>query len=47
MDKAYLKPTIPIILKCKMGASGASWCDFIVHTKKGISVERIPFDASY
>ena len=29
------------------GLSGASWCDFIVYTKKGISVERIPFDAAY
>ena len=28
-----------------MGVTGASWCDFIVYTKKGISVERIPFDA--
>ena len=27
-----------------MGVSGASWCDFIFYTKKGISVERIPFD---
>ena len=31
----------------QMGCSGASWCDFIVYTKKGISVERIPFDAGY
>ena len=30
-----------------MGVSGASWCDFIVYTKKGISVERIPFDPAY
>lgn len=30
-----------------MGASGALWCDFIVYTKKGISMERIPFDAAY
>ena len=30
-----------------MGVTGASWCDFIVYTKKGISVERIPFDAIY
>jgi len=29
-----------------MGVSSASWCDFIVYTKKGISVERIPFDAA-
>ena len=31
----------------QMGSTGASWCDFIVYTKKGISVERIPFDAAY
>lgn len=30
-----------------MGVTGASWCDFIVYTKKGISVERILFDAAY
>ena len=31
----------------QMGVSGASWCDFIVYTKKGISVERIAFDPAY
>ncbi|KAK2547039.1 hypothetical protein P5673_033198 [Acropora cervicornis] len=31
----------------QMGVSGASWCDFIIYTKKGISVERIAFDATY
>ena len=31
----------------QMGVSGAKWCDFIVYTKKGISLERIPFDAAY
>ena len=31
----------------QMRVSGASWCDFTVYTKKGISVERIPFDAAY
>ena len=31
----------------QMGVSGASWCDFIFYTKKGISVERIPFDPAY
>ena len=30
-----------------MGISGASWCDFIVYTKKGISVERILFDVAF
>lgn len=31
----------------QMGSTRASWCDFIVYTKKGISVERIPFDAAH
>ena len=31
----------------QMGVTGASWCDFIVYTKKGISVERIAFDPAY
>jgi len=31
----------------QIGVSGASWCDFIVYTKKGISVERIAFDPAY
>jgi len=31
----------------QMGVSGASWCNFIVYTKKGISAERIPFDSAY
>ena len=31
----------------QMGVSGAYWCDFIVYTKKGISVERIAFDPAY
>ena len=30
-----------------MGVTRASWCDFIVYTKKGISVERIAFDPAY
>ncbi|KAK7507753.1 hypothetical protein BaRGS_00000718 [Batillaria attramentaria] len=28
----------------QMGISGRSWCDFVVWTLKGMSVERIPFD---
>jgi len=31
----------------QMGVTGASWCDFIIYTKKGISVERIAFDPAY
>lgn len=30
-----------------MGITGLSWCDFIVYTKKGISVERILLDAAH
>jgi len=31
----------------QMGVTGASQCDFIIYTKKGISVERIAFDPTY
>ena len=31
----------------QLGFTGAKWCDFIVHTGKGIYIERIPFDATY
>ena len=31
----------------EIGVTRASWCDFIVYTKKGISVERIAFDPAY
>lgn len=30
-----------------MGLSGAPWCDFIVYTSKGLSVERIRFDQDH
>lgn len=30
-----------------MGLSGAPWCDFIVYTSKGLSVERIKFDQDH
>ena len=30
-----------------MGLSGAKWCDFIVYTSKGLSVERIKFDQDH
>ena len=30
-----------------MGICGAKWCDFIVYTNKGLSIERIPFDGQY
>ena len=28
----------------QMGVGGRPWCDFVVYTKKGISVERVPFN---
>ena len=31
----------------QIGVTGASWCVFIIYTKKGISVERIAFDPVY
>ena len=31
----------------QMAISGRSWCDFVVYTLKGLSVERISFDSSF
>ena len=31
----------------QMGITGAEWCDFVVFTKKGMSVERIALDRHY
>ena len=30
-----------------MGVTGAKWCDFVVYTSKGMSIERIPFDPQF
>ena len=30
-----------------MAITERSWCDFVIYTAKGISVERIPFDAEF
>ena len=30
-----------------MGVTGARWCDFVVYTSKGMSIERILFDEEY
>ena len=30
-----------------MGVTGATWCDFVVYTSKGMSIERIPFDVQF
>ena len=31
----------------QMGITGAKLCDFLVYTKKGMSIERISFDPQY
>ena len=31
----------------QMAITGAKWCDFVVFTKKGMSIERIPFNADF
>ena len=31
----------------QMGITGSKWCDFVVYTKKGMSIGRIPFDPQY
>ena len=30
-----------------MGVIGARWCDFVVYTSKGMSIERIPFNPQF
>ena len=30
-----------------MGVTGAQWCDFMVYTRKGLTVERIKFDQDH
>ena len=30
-----------------MRVTGTRWCDFVVCTSKGTSIERIPFDEHY
>ena len=31
----------------QMALTGAKWCDFIIYTKKGVSVQRICFDEQF
>jgi len=31
----------------QMGVTGARWCDFVVYTSKGLSIERVPFDLNF
>ena len=31
----------------QMGITERKWCDFIIYTEKGISIERIPFDSNF
>ena len=47
--KCKLKVSHPYYAQVQgqMGITGAQWCDFVVFTKKGMSVERIAFDRHY
>ena len=31
----------------QMEITGAYWCDFVIFTKKGMSIEGVPFDPEY
>ena len=31
----------------QMALTGATWCDFVIYTKKGRSVQRIQFDEKF
>ena len=31
----------------QMAVTGRTWCDFVIYTEKGLSVERIPFDRDF
>ncbi|KAK2548747.1 hypothetical protein P5673_030996 [Acropora cervicornis] len=31
----------------QMGITSADWCDFVIFTKKGMSIEGVPFDPEY
>ena len=31
----------------QMAITGRKWCDFVIYTTKGISIERIPYDAMF
>ena len=44
-----LKPSHPYYCQVQgqMAVSGRLWCDFVVYTPKGISIERINFDSDF
>lgn len=44
-----LKVTHPyyVQIQGQMGITGAEWCDFVIFTIKGISIERVLFDPMY
>ena len=44
-----LKHTHPYFCQVQgqMAITGRSWCDFVMYTEKGLSVERIPFDSTF
>ena len=47
--KCKLKVTHPYYaqIQGQMGITGADGCDFVVFTKKGMSIERVSFDPQY
>lgn len=34
-------------IQSQLGITGASWCDFVIYTNKGISIERIIIDPQF
>ena len=34
-------------IQVQLAVTGASWCDFVIYTSKGMSVERITFDPQF
>ena len=49
MEIPTLKLTHPYYARIQgqMAVGGRNWCDFVIYTTQGISVERIYFDCSY
>lgn len=47
-DSLTLKKSHPYYFQVQgqMAVTGRNWCDFVIWTRKGISIERIPFDIS-
>jgi len=48
-EKTCLKQTSEYYAQVQgqMGITGAKWCDFIVYTRRGIYIQRVPFNKEY